>query len=242
MGAAHCCGFHAEGARVVVADVLEEEGKAVADELGAGALFVRLDVTDPEAWRSVVETAERVHGPVSVLVNNAAVIEPDLTLIEHRDPGQWLRVVEVNLFGGFLGIQAVIPSMRRAGGGAIVNISSVGGFLATPGHSAYAASKWGVRALTKCAALELGRDNIRVNSIHPGATSTAMHASAQSSTAGKSTPDRYRSLAIPRVAEPEDVTRMVMFVASQDANYSTGSEFTVDGGYVLGPAVPPDAG
>lgn len=242
MGAAHCRGFHAEGAKVVIADVLADEGKAVADELGERALFLPLDVTDAGAWHGVVETAERTFGPVSVLVNNAAIIEPDLTLIEHRDPEQWRRVVEVNLFGTFLGIQAIIPSMRRAGGGAIVNISSVGGFMAAAGHSGYAASKWGVRALTKAAALELGRDNIRVNSVHPGTTNTAMHASSASPSAGRPDPDRYRRLAIPRVAEPEDVTRMVMFVASEDANYSTGSEFIVDGGYLIGAAVPPDAG
>jgi 3alpha(or 20beta)-hydroxysteroid dehydrogenase len=242
MGAAHCRGFHAEGAKVVITDVLETEGKAVAEELGDRAAFIPLDVTDAGAWRDAVSGAQDAFGPVSVLVNNAAIIEPDLTLIEHRDPGQWWRVVEVNLFGTFLGIQAVTPSMRRAGGGAIVNISSVGGFMAAPGHSGYAASKWGVRALTKAAALELGRDNIRVNSVHPGTTNTAMHASSASPVAGRRRPDLYRQLAIPRVAEPEDVTRMVMFVASDDAGYSTGSEFIVDGGFLIGTAVPPDAG
>ncbi|MDT5351126.1 MAG: 3alpha(or 20beta)-hydroxysteroid dehydrogenase [Mycobacterium sp.] len=238
MGAAHCRGFHAEGAKVVIADVLEPEGKALAGELGDGALFFALDVTDRDAWRVAVETAEHAFGPVSVLINNAAIIEPDLTLIEHRDPEQWHRVVDVNLFGTFLGIQSIIPSMRRAGGGAIVNISSVGGFMATAGHSGYCASKWGVRALTKAAALELGRDNIRVNSVHPGTTNTAMHASAASPVAGQPKPDLYRQLAIPRVAEPDEVTRMVMFVASKEASYSTGSEFIVDGGYLLGAAIP----
>jgi 3alpha(or 20beta)-hydroxysteroid dehydrogenase len=240
MGAAHCRGFHAEGAIVVIADVLESEGKALADELGARVRFQALDVTDGLGWKTLIEATEQHFGPVSVLVNNAAIIEPDLTLIEHRDPEQWRRVVEVNLFGTFLGIQAVIPSMRRAGGGAIVNISSVGGFMAAAGHSGYAASKWGVRALTKAAALELGRDNIRVNSVHPGITNTAMHGSAASPVAGKPKPDLYRQLAVPRVAEPDEVTRMVMFVASADASYSTGSEFIVDGGFLLGAAVPPD--
>jgi 3alpha(or 20beta)-hydroxysteroid dehydrogenase len=240
MGAAHSRGFHAEGANVMIVDVLESEGKAVADDLGERALFLPLDVTDRDGWRTTVDAAETRFGPVSVLVNNAAIIEPDLTLIEHRDPDQWWRIVEVNLFGTFLGIQAVTPSMRRAGGGAIVNISSVGGFMASAGHSAYAASKWGVRALTKAAALELGRDNIRVNSVHPGTTNTAMHASAASPVAGRPKPDLYRQLAVPRVAEPEDVTRMVLFVASEDASYSTGSEFIVDGGFLIGVAVPPD--
>lgn len=241
MGASHCRGFRAEGAKVVIADILEPEGKALASELGEGARFIPLDVTDRVAWTAAVETAEQEFGPISVLVNNAAIIEPDLTLIEHRDPDQWRRVVDVNLFGTFLGIKSVIGSMRRAGGGAIVNISSVGGFMATAGHSGYCASKWGVRALTKAAALELGRDGIRVNSVHPGTTNTAMHASAASPIAGKPNPNLYQGLAVPRVAEPDEITRMVMFVASDDAGYSTGSEFIVDGGYLIGTAVPAQA-
>jgi 3alpha(or 20beta)-hydroxysteroid dehydrogenase len=242
MGASHCRGFHAEGARVVIADILEPEGRALAAELGERARFIPLDVTERDAWVAAVETAERDFGPISVLVNNAAIIEPDLTLIEHRDPDQWRRVVDVNLFGTFLGIKSVIGSMRRAGGGSIVNISSVGGFMATAGHSGYCASKWGVRALTKAAALELGRDGIRVNSVHPGTTNTAMHASAASPVAGQPNPDLYRGLAVARVAEPDEVTRMVMFVASDDAGYSTGSEFIVDGGYLIGTAVPAEVG
>jgi 3alpha(or 20beta)-hydroxysteroid dehydrogenase len=237
MGASHCRGFHAEGASVVIGDVLPSEGQTVADELGERAMYVPLDVRQIEQWEHAVTAAEDSFGPISVLVNNAAIIEDDYTLGEHRDPEVWWNIIEVNLFGVYLGIRSVTPSMRRAGGGAIVNISSVGGFMAAPGHSAYAASKWGVRGLTKAAALELGQDNIRVNSVHPGITNTAMHAKAQSSEGGRPNPNRYKELAIARMADPDDITRMVMFVASDEAAYSTGSEFIVDGGFLLGKAV-----
>jgi len=237
MGASFARGFVAEGANVVIADVLEKEGRTLADELGKQAIFSRLDVTSDKDWEKTVAAAENAFGPVSVLINNAAIVR--FGPIAETEPAAWRQVIDINLTGTFLGIRAIVPSMRKAGGGAIVNISSVGGFMATAGHSGYCASKWGVRALTKAAALELGRDGIRVNSVHPGTTNTAMHASAASPLAGRPNPDLYRGLAVPRVAEPDEVTRMVMFVASDEAGYSTGSEFIVDGGYLIGTAVPP---
>ena len=193
MGASHARGFIAEGANVVIADVV---------------------------------------GPVSVPVNNAGTIH--FGTIAETAPADWSRVIDINLTGTYLGIRALASSMRKAGGGAIVNISSTNGMSGTFGLGAYVASKWGVRGLTKTAALELARDNIRVNSIHPGPVRTPMTEPDAAAVAAA-----VRDLAIPRIAEPEEITRLVLFVASDEASFSTGSEFIADGGLLLGPV--PDA-
>src|SRR5882724_7763183 len=172
MGASHARGFIAEGANVVIADVLEQEGRKLAGELGDHAIFSRLDVTSDKDWAATVAAAEAAFGPVSVLINNAGIVS--FAAIADTEPALWRRVIDINLTGTYLGIRAVVPSMRRAGGGAIVNISSAGGMMAYPYTAAYAASEWGVRGLTRTAALELGRDNIRVNSIHPGPIRTPL--------------------------------------------------------------------
>ena len=229
MGASHARGFVAEGANVVIADVLEQEGRALADELGAHAIFSRLDVTSDTAWAATVAAAENAFGPVSVLVNNAGIVR--FGPITETEPAAWRQVIDINLTGTYLGIRAIVPSMRKAGGGAIVNISSAGGMMAYPNTAAYVASKWGVRGLTKTAALELGRDNIRVNSIHPGPVRTPMTAGPDAAAAVAA---EARGLAIPRVAEPDEITRLVLFVASEEVSFSTGSEFIVDGGVLLG--------
>jgi 3alpha(or 20beta)-hydroxysteroid dehydrogenase len=236
MGANHARGFVAEGANVVIADVLEQEGKTLAEELGDHAIFSRLDVTSEEDWAATVAAAEDAFGPVSVLINNAGITR--FGVIEQTEPAVWRQVLEINLTGSYLGIRAVVSSMRKAGGGAIVNISSGAGFTATFGLAAYVASKWGVRGLTKTAALELGRDNIRVNSIHPGAIRTPMlaaHASDAGPMAATMAGAGVESSAIPRIAEPDEITRLVLFVASEEASFSTGSEFVADGGLLLGP-------
>jgi 3alpha(or 20beta)-hydroxysteroid dehydrogenase len=230
MGASHARGFIAEGANVVIADVVDQEGQSLADELGDHAIFTHLDVTSDADWAARVTAAENAFGPVSVLVNNAGIVH--FALIADTTPAAWSRVIDINLTGTYLGIRALASSMRKAGGGAIVNISSGAGMSGVFGAGAYVASKWGVRGLTKTAALELARDNIRVNSIHPGATRTTM--TAQPDVEALATAS-VRGLAIPRIAEPEELTRLVLFVASDEASFSTGSEFIADGGALLGP-------
>jgi 3alpha(or 20beta)-hydroxysteroid dehydrogenase len=143
MGASHARGFVAEGANVVIADVLEQEGRTLADELGDHAIFCRLDVTSDADWAATVAAAEDAFGPVSVLINNAGIVR--FGAITETEPAAWRQVIDINLTGTYLGIRAVVPSMRKAGGGAIVNISSAGGMMAYPNNAAYVASKWGAR-------------------------------------------------------------------------------------------------
>jgi 3alpha(or 20beta)-hydroxysteroid dehydrogenase len=236
MGASHARGFAAEGANVVIADILEPDGRALAGEFGDHGIFSHLDVTNDREWAATVAAAEAAFGPVSVLVNNAGIVR--FGTIAETEPAIWHQVIDINLTAGYLGIRAVTPSMRRAGGGAIVNISSGAGFTATFGLAAYVASKWGVRGLTKTAALELGRYNIRVNSIHPGAIRTPILAAQAPDAAAMAATMAGAGVglsAIPRIAEPEEITRLVLFVASDDASFSTGSEFIADGGLLLGP-------
>ena len=237
MGAGHVRGFHAEGARVVIAGRHADDGGQLAAELGERALFVPLDVTDPGAWTSAVNATESAFGPIGVLVNNAGIQHAAAT-IEDTDLATWQRTLSVNLTGQFLGIQAVTPSLRRAGGGSIVNIGSTMAHGGTSHYAPYVASKWAVRGLTKTAALELGRDHIRVNVIHPGVVATPLITEP----IGPGLPsigELYSPapFAIPRLAETEDITRLVLFLASSEAAFVTGSEFVVDGGLLLGPAL-----
>ena len=228
MGASHVRGMVAEGAKVVFGDVLEDEGRALEAELGEACRFIRLDVTSVEDWRKALDLAERTFGHVGALVNNAGVVA--WLSVEDTSPEEFRRVVDINLYGVFLGMHTVIPSMRAAGGGAIVNISSTAGMMGYAATAAYVASKWGVRGLTKAAALELGQDNIRVVSVHPGAIRTPM--------AGDVRDDAFKYQPVSRIGEPEEVTRMIIFLIAE-ATYSTGSEFLIDGGSVLmGPGRP----
>jgi 3alpha(or 20beta)-hydroxysteroid dehydrogenase len=225
MGEAHARALAREGARVVIGDVLIAEGAAVAEDLGDDARFVALDVTDEGAWQDAVRFAEDTYGPISVLVNNAGVlaVDPivDLALAE------WRRVIDTNLTGAFLGMKTVHPSMRRAGGGAIVNVSSMAAYIAVAPASAYTASKWGLRGLTKAAAIEFGPDRIRVNSLHPGMIKTPMIESASDEAVQAA---RYP---IPRFGTSEEVATTMLHIVC-DATYSTGSEFCVDGGILAG--------
>ncbi|MER6162237.1 SDR family oxidoreductase [Streptomyces sp. NPDC001868] len=213
----------AEGADVVVADIRDTEGAKLAAELGGRARYLNLDVSSEDGWQRAVAEVERDLGPVSVLVNNAGIAE--WGSMEDQSLASFRRVIDVNLQGPWLGMRAVAPSLRRAGGGVIVNISSLAGLTSYAGIGSYAAGKWGLRGLTKTAALELAPDGVRVCSVHPGAIRTPM-------TAGFG--DSYTSgQPIPRFGEPEEVARMVLFIVA-DATFSTGAEFVLDGGILAG--------
>jgi 3alpha(or 20beta)-hydroxysteroid dehydrogenase len=223
--------FAAEGARVLLGDVLDAEGEAVAADIGPSAVFRHLDVRDGADWKAVVALAEERFGPVSVLVNNAG-INP-MNPIETLEEEEFRQVLDVNLVGQFLGIKAVLPSMRAAGGGSIVNISSINGYVATHGLAAYTASKFGVRGLTKAAAVELGEYGIRANSIHPGAIDTAMIRIAPGITDEMLT-ETFGSYPLQRVGQPIEIARLALWLASDESSYSTGGEFLADGGMMAG--------
>jgi len=223
IGAAIATAFVAENANVVIADLLDGDGKALVDRLGPRALFAHLDVTSSEQWRAVVAEAERSFGPVSILINNAGIVE--YGSIAEQSPESFRRILDVNLFGAWLGMQTTLPSLRRAGGGCVVNISSTAGLMAYANVGAYTASKWALRGLTKTAALEFARDGIRVCSVHPGPIRTPMTAGTDEAI--------VLGQPIPRFGEPDEVARMVRFIVAE-ATFSTGSEFVVDGGAATG--------
>lgn len=239
-GASHVRAYHREGANVVIAATSEDRGRALAAELGERALFARTDVTVEEDWQDAVAEAEERFGPIGVLVNNAGVQNP-ATPIESLDRALWDRVLGINLTGAYLGIKTTTPSLRRNGGGVIVNIASTMGHAGTPMHAPYVASKWALRGLTRTAALELGRDGIRVNSIHPGVISTPLI--TEPIDGHPPIADFYSPapFAVPRTGEPSDITSLLLHVTSADGSFITGSEFVADGGLLLGPAWRPDA-
>ena len=237
-GAAHARGFAAEGANVVLIDIRTEHGRALADELGSTAIFIELDVSEVSAWEPAVQAAESHFGPISVLVNNAGVLAPAVSIAD-SDPADWDRVIDVNLKGTYLGIRAVTPSLKRAGGGSIVNIASTSGHVGTPMLAPYVASKWAVRGLTQTAATELARDRIRVNAISPGVVNTPLITTPlRPGEVPVSDHFSAEPFAIQRMAEPDEITKLVMFLASDDGAFITGSDYIIDGGMLLGP-VPP---
>ena len=223
MGEAHARAFVREGASVVLADILDEEGTALAAELGTAAIYHHLDVTDEAGWARVIEVATQEFGPVDVLVNNAGIA--NAAPIEHFTMEKWNAVIGVNLTGVFLGMKSVVPGMKELGRGSIINVSSVEGLHGGRALHGYVASKFGVRGITKSVAVEVAPFGIRVNSIHPGFIITAM--------TERLDPD---STPIPlgRPAQPEEVTAMVLYLASDESSYSTGAEFVVDGGMTAG--------
>lgn len=240
-GASHVRAFHAEGANVVIGGLNAERGTDLADELGPRARFLRLDVTDESSWSAAVNAAESAFGSLDVLVNNAGVQNPPAT-IEDTEQATWSRILDINLTGTFLGIRAAAPALRRAGGGTIVNIASVMAMGGTAQYAPYVASKWAVRGLTRTAALELGRDSIRVNTIHPGVIETPFisepAAGATAAIADFYSPEPF---AIPRLGEPVDVSGLLLFLSSSEASFITGSEYVIDGGLLLGPALPAES-
>jgi 3alpha(or 20beta)-hydroxysteroid dehydrogenase len=230
-GRGACTRLRGRGRRVVITDVLDDQGAQLADELGDSARYVHLDVTSEDEWAAAVETAIAAFGPVRVLVNNAGM--PIRGAIETATVADWDLVMSVNVRGCFLGIRAVLDSMREAGGGSVVNISSNTGMLGTPNALAYVTSKWAVRGMTKAAAAELGTYGIRVNSIHPSAVATPLLMGGGLTEEafverGKDRP------AIPRIAEPDEISPAVIYFASDLSRYASGSELLVDGGWAIG--------
>ncbi len=221
--------FVEEGARVVLTDVLEEAGRQVAASLGDGALFVRHDVTSSADWQAVVDTACQRFDRIDGLVNNAGILVAKPIL--EMDVEDYRRVLEVNLVGCFRGIQAVGRVMRDQDGGSIVNVSSTAGFKAVPTAAGYVSSKFGMRGLTRTAALELGRHGIRVNSIHPGGVDTEMARGFGKREPGEPTP--HDALPLGRIGEPIEIARLALFLLSDESSYSTGSEFVADGGLLV---------
>lgn len=208
-----------EGAKVVIADVLDDQAAALASSLGSSARHLHLDVTSEDDWACAVDAAQMSFGTVNVLVNNAGITAAGA--LEDFPLESWRRVLDVNLTGPFLGMRAVAKPMVSAGGGAVVNISSVDGLRGLPGLHAYGASKFGLRGLTKAVAAELAPRGIRVNSVHPGLVRTPMTEGA---------PDDFLTVPMGRAAEPLELSRMVCWLASDEASYATGAEFVVDGG------------
>lgn len=225
MGAAHAKRFVEEGAKVVVTDILPDEGEKLASELGKNAVFVKHDVSSAADWDDVVNMAEEAFGPVDILVNNAGISVS--VPIEELTEEQYRKVVDINQVSVFLGTKAVLPSMKKTGGGSIVNISSMAGIVGGQGQMAYSASKFAVRGMTKAAAAELAPLNIRVNSVHPGAIRTPMIDWPENKEIIEAL---EASTPLGRVAEPEEVSELVLFLASDESSYSTGAEFLIDGG------------
>ncbi|MCV7222388.1 glucose 1-dehydrogenase [Mycolicibacterium elephantis] len=221
MGAAHARMLVAEGAKVVIGDILDNEGKALADELGSAARYVHLDVTDYDQWQAAVATATQNFGTLNVLVNNAGIVA--LGPLKTLDVKKWQNVLDVNLTGTMLGIKAVIDPMTTAGGGSIINVSSIEGLRGAAWVHSYVASKWAVRGLTKSAALELAQNKIRVNSIHPGFIRTPMT---------KHLPDDMVQAPLGRPGTVDEVATFVLFLASDESSFATGAEFVMDGGLV----------
>lgn len=227
IGAATARLFAARGARVMITDVHDDEGAALAASLGDRCRYARLDVTDEAAWRAVVAETERSLGPLGALFNNAGVLAYGSVLA--CSPAAFDRVIDVNLRGVFLGMHVAAPALQRAGGGVIVNNSSTAGLQGYGGLAAYVASKWAVRGLTKAAALDLAPFHIRVLSLHPGPIRTPMTAGISDAVAS--------AQPIPRFGDADEVARMVHFLMVE-ASYSTGSEFVIDGGAVTGQVLP----
>lgn len=224
-GAEEARRFAAEGASVIVADVADDLGEATAAEIGPAARYVHLDVTQEASWEAALAGVDALH----VLVNNAGILGP-FTPIFKMELRELERTIDINLIGTFLGLKHAGKLISKSGGGAIVNISSIGGYWGIPYSSPYVASKFGVRGLTKAAAMELGRNNIRVNSVHPGGVKTDMTAAMGDDGTG----GWYDRLPVPRIGTVDDVTNAVLFLASEEASYITGTELIVDGGTLAG--------
>ncbi|HIV81965.1 MAG TPA: glucose 1-dehydrogenase [Candidatus Salinicoccus merdavium] len=227
MGKIHAKLFVAEGAKVVIADLSSSDGEKTAEELGEQAIFIELDVTDEENWTSLVEKTEERFGPINILVNNAGIVVSksiqDTSLEDFRTTSR------INQDGVFLGIKNIFGSMKKTGGGSIVNISSISGIVGNMNNSAYVASKFAVRGLTKAAAAEYAPHDIRVNSVHPGTIRTPM---TEQPDVQEMIKKIEKQIPMQRIAEPEEISNLVLYLASDESTYSTGTEFVADGGLI----------
>ena len=230
-GATEARMFAREGARVVIGDIRDELGmqvEAEIRELGGEAVYLHLDVTSDDDWQRAVDTAEQQFGKVDVLVNNAAIVlRKD---IEETTGEDWDNIMAINAKGVFLGTKAVIPAMRRAGGGSIINISSISG-LVSIGPPAYIATKGAVRLFTKSTAIQYASENIRANSIHPGSVDTDMRREGMGSQTEEEIQARVDNIPLGRVGTTEDISYGALFLASDESSFMTGSELVIDGGY-----------
>ncbi len=225
MGASNVRMFVKEGAKVVFTDLNIEDGKKLEEELGGNAIFIEQDVSKSADWDKVVEKAEAEFGPVDILVNNAGIA---LTLpLEEMTEEQYQKVIDVNQLSIFLGMKKVLPSMKKTKAGSIINISSIAGMAGMYGGMAYSASKFAVRGMTRSAAAELGKYNIRVNSVHPGAIQTAMIEQPDSRAAIEAIKEKTP---LGKIGSVEDSSYLIVYLASDESSFTTGSEFVFDGG------------
>ncbi|MGT2463566.1 SDR family oxidoreductase [Sinomonas atrocyanea] len=234
MGSSHARTLAAHGASVVIADLLEEEGGALAAKINAEtgadvASFVHLDVTDYASWQRAAEAAVDRFGRLDVLVNNAGIFTRGS--VEDADVDEWRRTIEIDLTGNFLGMKAAVPHMKAAGG-SIINISSIAGLVGFKNRAAYAAAKWGVQGLTKTSAMDLGPYGIRVNSVHPGSVRTPM-------TAGLAR--GFGQIPLGRDADTQEISDLILFLASDESRFMTGSSLAIDGGETAGNNLRQDA-
>lgn len=233
--------FVEEGARVVLTDILDTEGKAVAESIGNAALYCHHDVRLEEDWLEVIEAATAAFGRIDVLVNNAGILK--FSPLVDTALEDYMQVVEVNQVSCFLGMKTVAKTMKAAGGGSIINVSSAAGLTGTPHLVSYTASKFAVRGMTKVAAIEFGRWGIRVNSIHPGGVATPMIGLVPNQELVESDQEGlFNTIPLGRVGIPDEMAKLALFLASDDSSYCTGSEFTADGGLLAGTNTqpPPD--
>lgn len=225
MGAVHAEVFVKEGAKVVITDINQDAGEALAKNLGENVLFVKQDVTREEEWKNVIEKTEEAFGPVDILINNAGIVI--MKPIEATTLEDFQKVIDINQTGTFLGMKAVLPSMKKTKNGSIINISSIEGLEGSNYTSAYIASKFAVRGLAKAAAIEFAPYGIRVNSVHPGVIDTPMIHQPGVAEEVKKIID---TIPLKRPAQPDEVSKLLVFLASEDSLYCTGSEFVIDGG------------
>lgn len=230
MGRQHALHMAREGAAIIVTDVADEAGTEVVkkiEQAGGRAIYCHLDVVDEDQWRAAIDAGVKAFGCINILINNAGVLL--FKAVHETETAEWQRVLDINLKGVFLGCKLILPAMREAGGGAIINVSSIYGLIGAPGAAAYQASKGAVRLLSKSTAVDYAPFNIRVNSVHPGVIDTPMTKEILAD------PELQQQILqgtlLGRPAQPEEIARAVVFLASDEASYMTGSELVVDGGY-----------